>query len=68
MSNFIEDYLKNPSFAVAEAKSRPMNWAENIDEEMIYSQISTPQFHLYEAVIMAPSSGDLTFETKNLYL
>ena len=68
MSNFIEDYLKNPSFAVAEAKSRPMNWAENIDEEMIYSQISTPQFHLYEAFIMAPSSGDLTFETKNLYL
>ena len=68
MSNFIEDYLKNPSFAVAEAKSRPMNWAENIDEEMIYSQISTPQFHLYEAVIMTPSSGDLTFETKNLYL
>ena len=68
MSNFIEDYLNNPSFAVAEAKNRPMSWADDVDEDMIYSQISTPQFHLYEAVIMAPLSDDLTFETKNIYL
>lgn len=68
MSNFIEDYLANPSFAVAEAKNRPMSWAEDIDEEMIYSQISTPQFRLYEAVVMTPSSDDLTFEAKNIYL
>lgn len=68
MSNFIEDYLVNPSFAVAEAKSRPMSWAEEVDEEMIYSQIASPQFRLYESVVMTPSPEDLTFEAKNIYL
>ena len=68
MSNFIEDYLRNPSFAIDEAMKRPMGWANEVEEDSIYSQISTPQFRLYEAVIMTPSSEDLTFEAKNIYL
>ena len=46
----------------------PGNWAENLDEEIIYSQLASPQFHLYEKVVLAPSSEDLTFEAKNIYL
>lgn len=68
MRNFIEDYLRNPSFAIDEAMKRPLGWANEVDEDSIYSQISTPQFRLYEAVIMTPSSEDLTFEAKNIYL
>lgn len=68
MSTFIEDYLSNPSLAIAEAKNRPMSWADEVDEDLIYSQISSPQFRLYEAVIMAPSAEDLSFESKNIYL
>ena len=68
MSTFIEDYLSNPSLAIAEAKNRPLSWADDVDEDFIYSQISTPQFRLYEAVILAPSTEDLTFEAKSIYL
>lgn len=68
MSTFIEDYLSNPSLAIAEAENRPMSWADEVDEDLIYSQISSPQFRLYEAVIMAPSAEDLSFESKNIYL
>ena len=68
MRNFIEDYLVNPSQAIAAAQKASLNWAENLDEEIIYSQLASPQFHLYEKVVLAPSSEDLTFETKNIYL
>lgn len=68
MSTFIEDYLSNPSLAIAEAENRPMSWADEVDDDFIYSQLSTPEFRLYEAVIMAPSTEGLTFEAKNIYL
>lgn len=68
MRNFIEDYLANPSQAIAAAQKEPMKWAEGMDEEIIYSQISSPQFRLYEELVLTPSSEDLTFEAKNIYL
>jgi hypothetical protein len=68
MRNFIEDYLVNPSLAIEAAQKAPMSWAENLDEEMIFRQLASPEFSLYEEIVMAPSSEDLTFASKNIYL
>ena len=68
MRNFIEAYLADPSQAIAEAQKVSMNWAEDVDQEIIYSQIASPQFRLYEELVLAPSFEDLTFEAKNIYL
>lgn len=58
MRNFIEDYLHNPSLAVAAAQNTPMGWTEDIDEDMIYSQLASPEFRLYEEIILNASSED----------
>ena len=58
MRNFIEDYLVNPSLAVAAAQNTPMGWTEDIDEDMIYSQLASPEFRLYEEIIFPSSSED----------
>ena len=54
MSNFIEDYLDNPTLAIASLCSESgkcNSWSDSIDEELIYSQIASPEFRLYEAMI-----------------
>ena len=58
MRNFIEDYLQNPSLAVAAAQNTPMGWTEGIDEDIIYSQLASPEFRLYEEIILNASSED----------
>lgn len=52
-TSFIEDYLQNPSMAIASAVKDAGNllWADNIDEGLIYEQISTPQYRLYEEML-----------------
>ena len=53
MRTFIEDYLQNPSLAIANAQksSSSSTWADNIDDETIYSQIASPEFALYQAIV-----------------
>ena len=53
MNTFIEDYLQNPSQAIANAQqiANTTLWADAIDEELIYSQICSPDFRLYEVII-----------------
>lgn len=53
MSNFIEDYLINPAAAIASAveASADLAWAEDIDDDIIYSQIASPEFRMYQAII-----------------
>lgn len=53
MRTFIEDYLVNPTAAIASAAEASANlaWAEDIDDEIIWSQISSPEFRMYEAII-----------------
>ena len=53
MANFIEDYLQNPTAAVLEARKRldMIDRAENINEDYIYSQISSSEFRLYVEII-----------------
>ena len=52
MCTFIEDYLQNPSQAIQNARSLAASRLSdlNIDDETIYSQMSSPEFHLYEEI------------------
>lgn len=56
MRTFIEDYLQNPSQAVANAKSATSHL--DADEEMIYAQLASPEFRLYEEIILSRESED----------
>lgn len=59
MKSFIENYLLDPSQAIADARqmSQTDSWSENIDEDQIYSQIASGEFRLYEEIIFSPSEG-----------
>lgn len=52
MCNFIEDYLQNPTLAVANAKADADKrfCSMLIDDSVIYNQIATSEYHLYEAI------------------
>ena len=56
MKSFIEEYLQNPAQAIADARQAAStdNWYDNIDEEIIYSQLASPEFKLFEAIVLAP--------------
>ena len=65
MGTFIDDYLQNPSQAIENARQLASgSWYDNIDEEMIYAQISSPEFLLYEAMILAPSNDGFSDRTR----
>ncbi len=57
MRTFIEDYLLNPTQAIANARQSAQT--DNIDEDMIYAQIASGEFRLYEAMIFTPSEDEL---------
>ena len=54
MRTFIETYLADPSKAVDEARQRldTEAWIDDFDEDRIYEEIASPEFHLYEEMIM----------------
>ena len=53
--NFIEGYLSDPAQAVSDARNEADQrfWYDEFDDEMIYNEIASPEFHLYEEIIMA---------------
>lgn len=55
MNNFIEDYLYNPTQAISAARERAAIRFRSVqyDEEQIYKEVASPEFHLYEAVVMS---------------
>ena len=56
MKTFIEDYLQNPAQAIENARlTISESRYDNIDEDMIYAQLASPEFRLYEAMIFSPS-------------
>ena len=63
MCNFIEDYLNNPSLAVAKARRASRSWFDQVDDEAVYAQLSTPQFALYTEMISAADAEDLALQT-----
>lgn len=52
MNTFIEDYILDPSQAIAKL-SASVNMSDSIDEDMIYSQLASPEFRLYEEIILS---------------
>ncbi len=58
MSNFIEDYLQNPAQAIASARERADRKFrfDSFDDEKIYKEMASPEFHLYEAMVMSDSN------------
>ena len=55
MRSFIEAYLLDPTQAIADAcqTAQTDSWSDNIDEDMIYAQIASPEFRLYEEMVFA---------------
>ena len=53
MCTFIEDYLNSPSAAIARAMNEQQNRYNDIDENMIYQQLASPEFRLYEEIILS---------------
>ncbi|MBE6217587.1 MAG: hypothetical protein E7124_06035 [Bacteroidales bacterium] len=61
MHNFIEEYLDNPSQAIASAvqKVSGTDRFDAIDDEMIYRELATGEFRLYQEIIFSTSADDL---------
>ena len=55
MKTFIEDYLQNPGQAIAQAAlvTKSLDWSDNIDEELICTQIASGEFRLYEDIVVS---------------
>ena len=53
MKSFIEAYLENPTMAIAEAKQsvEEKSWFDAVDDNVIYEQLASPEFCLYEQII-----------------
>lgn len=54
MDNFIKTYLEDKDVALSSAISQADNlaWCDLVDEEMIYRQISSPEFNLYQEIVL----------------
>ena len=54
-TNFIEEYLQNPSQAVANARmsSEERFSGINCPDDVVYSQLSSPEFRLYEQITLS---------------
>lgn len=65
MYNFIEDYPgdKSRALALAKAEADKRMWCDDVDDELIYSQLLSPEFNLYMEMIFADPHED----TSNAY-
>ena len=54
MYNFIEDYLKDPSAAILNARKHinTCNCTPASEKEQIYAAIDAPEFRLYSEIIL----------------
>lgn len=54
MCNFIKDYPQNPAQTILQAQTLADRKFKDfeIDEDLIWSQISSPEFRLYEEIIL----------------
>ncbi len=64
MNTFINAYLQNPSQAIAEARQQAQTrfFPETISEDLIYAQLASPEYHLYEELIL---TEDLPTEARS---
>ncbi len=61
MRTFISDYLQDPSRAVADAHLNVYNkfWFDDFSEDRIYAELSSPEFRLYEEMILCEDEEPL---------
>ncbi len=54
MCNFVNDFPldKSQTFEQAKQLADSRKWCETIDDDCIYSQISSPEFRLYQEVVL----------------
>ena len=66
MYNFIEDYLLNPTLAIENAKAAADErfGSMMIDDDAIYDEIATSEYHLYEAIALF----DKAIATEHMYV
>lgn len=66
MYNFIEDYLLNPTLAIENAKAAADERFGSmlIDDNAIYDEIATSEYHLYEAIALF----DKAIATEHMYV
>ena len=45
----------NPSSAIAEGRlaCNASDWSDNMDDDMIYAQLGSPEFRLYEEIVLS---------------
>lgn len=59
MCTFIEDYLQCPSAAIRNASIAQKGILPDWDDEMIYTEIASPEFRLYMEIALSPSDEEL---------
>ncbi|MBO5419094.1 MAG: hypothetical protein J6A22_03320 [Bacteroidales bacterium] len=64
MGSFIDEYLRNPANAVASARECAGRKSWKIDDDLIYKELASPEFRLYEEMVMS-SWEDETFVSGN---
>ena len=47
----------NPSLAIETAQKTPIAWTDDVDEEMIWQQLASSEFKLYEEIIFGSSEN-----------
>lgn len=54
MDTFIKNYLEDKELAMSCAISQAddLAWCDSVDEDMIYRQLSSPEFNLYQEIIL----------------
>jgi hypothetical protein len=52
MCTFIEDYLQSPAQAIQNAQIQSKSRFDGIDENLIYSQMESSEFRLYETIVL----------------
>lgn len=59
MRSFIEDYLLNPAMAISSASAAVTSPRfDEIDDEIIYKELASPEFRLYEEIIFSSVAED----------
>ena len=60
MGTFIEEYLKDPSLAISSALEQltETNRFEQVDDDVIYNELATGEFRLYEEIILSQLSEE----------
>lgn len=60
MRTFIEDYLADPAQAVADARLQAYRrfWDDDLNPEDIYKEIASPEFHLYQEMVLCETEED----------